>query len=534
MRNTCAVGGRASSSAVFMASLIVLALTGACVPRETEERSETVVYASGADLQSINPLLAVHPLAKAVQKHVLFVTIAVYDTAFHPTPRLARWSWSRDRKTLTLRLRPDLVWHDGVPTRARDVAWTLEAAREPAVAYPRARDLAGISAIDVVDSLTIALRFSRAQPVFPDVLTDLAILPAHRFIGVAPSEIRGDSFNLSPVGNGPFEFVEYRPNQRWVFRRWDTFPPDLGVPDFERFVVVVVDEPATKLAALTTGELDFAGISPAHSSFVERDPRLTTVDYPIQLVYGVVWNLRRAPFDDVRVRRALTLALDRRQIVDAYIYGYGRVAAGPVAPEHPWYLAVEPLPFDPDSARHLLQQAGWRLGEDGIRTNGTARLEIDLLTVGSGDAALEQMIQAQWREVGVLARISRLELASFLARAQSPERDFDALVTGIPGDMSLGYVAATFESTDAGPLAYPGYASAEFDAAVRRAREAPTEEDVRAAWHDVQRILYRDHPTGWLYHARGLQGANIRVSGAEIDLRGELAGIAEWRLRKRR
>jgi len=498
------------------------------------ERDATVVYASGADLQSINPLLTVHPLAKAVQKHVLFLTLAAYDTAFNPVSRLAGWSWSTDRAALTFELRPDIRWHDGVPTRAHDVVWTIDAARAPDVAYPRARDLSGVVAVQALDSLTVVLRFERPQPVFPDVLTDLAILPAHAFEGVEAAQIRTADFNRGPVGNGPFEFVEYRPNQRWVFRRAVAFPEDLGRPDFNRFVVVVVDEPATKLAALTSGELDFAGISPAHASFVERDPRLTAISYPIQFVYGIVWNLRRAPFDDARVRLALSLALDRQLMVDAYLYGFATVADGPVAPEHPWYLPVDREPFDRDLARNLLNEAGWLEGPNGTRGRGEDRLEVELLTVGSGDASLEQMIQAQWREIGVVAEIRQLELASFLARGQSNERDFDALVTGIPGDMSLGYVAAMYEGADPGPLAYPGYASDDFDAAVRRAREATTETELRVAWLEAQHVLDRDRPTTWLYHARGLQGVNLRIGNAGIDLRGELAGVAKWIVGERR
>jgi peptide/nickel transport system substrate-binding protein len=234
------------------------------------------------------------------------------------------------------------------------------------------------------------------------------------------------------------------------------------------------------------------------------------------------------------VRRALVLALDRQLIVDAYLYGFGTVADGPVPPEHPWYLSVEPQPFDRDSARSLLETAGWTKGAAGIRTKGSESLAIELLTVGSGDASLEQMIQAQWREIGVAATIRQLELASFLARAQAFERDFDALVTGIPGDLSLGYVAAMFESNNPGPLAYPGYANPEFDAAVQRANQAVTERELREAWADAQRVLLEDQPSGWLYHSRGLQGANRRIVGAEIDLRGELAGIAGWRLRETR
>ncbi len=489
-----------------------------------------VFYASGADLQSINPLIAVHPLAKAVQKHVLLLTLAAYDSALRPVPRLAAWEWSEDRTALTFALRQDVAWHDGVPTTAADVVWTLETARAAATAYPRVRDLAAVMEVTAPDSFTVRVQFDRPQPTFPDVLTDLAILPAHRLAGVAAGDVRRAEFNRAPVGNGPFAFAEYRPNQRWVFERAPDFPASLGRPALERFVIAVVDEPATKLAALTSGELDFAGISPAHAEFVEQDPRLTVVDYPVLFVYALAWNLRRPPFDEVRVRRALTLALDRQLMVDAYLNGYGTVAEGPVPPEHPWHEPVPPMRTDPAAARRLLEEAGWSPGADGMRQRGGRRLAFELLTVGSGENALEQMIQAQLREVGVAVTIRQLELATFLAVAQSPQRDFDALVTGIPGDLSLGFVAAMFEGRDPGPLAYPGFASAAFDTALAAARVAPTEDALRAAWQAAQLVLYRNHPTTWLYHARGLQGANRRVRALAPDLRGELATIANWRI----
>lgn len=512
-----------SSSSRRVVSLALA--TVACVPAP-RPREDTVFFASGADLQSINPLVAVHPLAKQVQKHVLFLTLAAYDSAMRPVPRLATWRWSEERTVLTFTLRDDVAWHDGTPTTAADVVWTLERALDPATAYPRARDLAGVAQVVGVDSLTVAIRFVRTQPIFPDVLTDLAILPQRHFAG--GGNLRAQPFNAHPVGNGPFEFVEYRPNQRWVFRRAEGFPTALGRPRIERFVVVVVDEAATKLAALTSGELDFAGINPAHASFVRRDPRLRVVDYPVQFTNALLWNLRREPFDDRRMRRALTLALDRSLLVDAFVYGFGVLADGPVSPDHPWFEEPERVPYDVEEARRLLDEMGWMRRGGEIRSRDGRPLSFTLLTVGSADNALEQMIQAQLREVGVDVRIRQLELATFLSVAQGADRDFDALVTLIPGDLSLGHVAALFGSDDPGPLAYAGYRNAAFDAAVRQAGRAESAAGLEAAWRAAQRILARDLPVTWLYHARGVQGVNRRVRGLHLDLRGELAAVAQW------
>ena len=268
----------------LLPALLAVLLLPACQP-EASRRGATVLFASGADLQSINPLLTQHPLARQVQRYVLLMTLARYDSALAPQPYLARdWSWSDDRRRLTFRLRGGIRWHDGVPTTARDVAWTLERARDPATGYPRLTDLAALEQAAATDDSTVVLRFARPQERLPDVLTDLAILPAHLLDSVPAARLRQAAWNDRPVGNGPFRFVAHEPNRRWVFAADSAFPAELGgPPKIGRLIVVVVDEPTTKLAALTSGELDFAGIQPAHASFVRRDPEARGSELPALL-----------------------------------------------------------------------------------------------------------------------------------------------------------------------------------------------------------------------------------------------------------
>jgi peptide/nickel transport system substrate-binding protein len=226
------------------------------------------------------------------------------------------------------------------------------------------------------------------------------------------------------------------------------------------------------------------------------------------------------------------MAIDRQLIIDAYLYGFGTPAYGPVQPEHPWYAEVPELPFDTAQASMLLDEAGWIMGSDGVRSKELRRMSVDLLTVGSGDLPLEQMIQAQLGQVGVEVNIRQHEMTSFLALAQADERDFDALVVGIPGDLSLSHVAAMFEGRRPGPLAYPGYYNERFDDLLDMAERAVSETALREAWRDALRVIGEDCPTTWLYHARGLQGANQRITNAAVDFRGELAGISQWRIRR--
>ena len=468
--------------------------------------ADTVFYASGADLQSINPLQTTHPLAKQVQKYVLFTTLVRYDSALRVQPYLARaWEGSGDG-SVTLHLRTDIRWHDGTPTTARDVVSTLEAAANPDSGYPRQAELAGLRA-SAPDDSTAVLRFPIRDSRFPipDVLTDLAILPASRRAG----------FNDHPLGNGPFRFVEHQANRRWVFEANPSFPRDLGgTPVVHRLAIVIVDEATTKLAGIVDGELDFAGINPMHASIIRRVAGRGVLDYPLLLTYGIVWNTSRAPFDNPRLRRALTLALDRAQMRDAYVYGFGELADGPVPSTHPLAVPVEHVPFDRAAARALLDSLGWRAA-DGVR-----RLSFTLSTVGSSDNVLEQLIQADLAAVGVDVRIRQLELGAFLAAAEGATRDYDALVTGIPGDLALGYLGALFDSRRLrGPMQYAQYRNP----AVDRALDA---HDMAA----VQRIVAHDLPITFLYHARGVQGINERVHGVRMDLRGELATVARWTL----
>ena len=463
--------------------LLVLpaALAAAC-GSTADRRGATVLFASGADLQSINPLLTVHPLARQVQRYVLLTTLARYDSALTPRPYLARsWAWSADRRQLTLRLETSVRWHDGQPTTSRDVVWTLDAARDPATGYPRANDAAAFASVTAPNDSTVVIRFHQRQQSFPDLLTDLAILPEHLLRGVAHSELRQAGWNAAPVGNGPFRFVSHEANRRWVFEANPDFPAQLGGPPrLQRFIVVVVDEPTTKLAALTSGELDFAGIQPAHAEFVRRDPDLEVLSYPLLMTYGIVFNTRRPPFNRLETRRALSGAIDRSELVQGYIYGFGTPAVGPVPPDAPGYLPLTPV----------------------IQASAPAgSVSFELLSVGSGEAALEQMIQAKLQSAGFHTTIRLLELSAFLARVYGPRHDFQAAVLGIPGDLASGYL---------GPLAELA------------GMKAPS--DPRAA----QRMFADSVPVAFLYHARGLQGMNRRVQGVTMDLRGELPTVQSW------
>ena len=518
---------------VASTALGALLLAAGCIAPQRPD--DVVVLASGADLESANPLVTTHPLSRQVQRYVLFVTLLRYDSSLTPQPYLARrWRWSDGGRTLTLTLAPDLRWHDGVPTTAGDAAFTFLAARDPATGFPRAAELAALDTAVAADDTTLVLRFRQPPPQLPPLLAELPLVPRHLLVTVTRDAMRTAPFNDAPVGNGPFRFTGRRRGARWSFVRDDSFPLSLGGPPALRgLVIAVVDEATTKFAGLASGELDLAGIAPAMASLAERDATLRVLSYPVLFGTGLFFNTTRVPFDDARVRRAVARSIDRQRIVEVALAGFGQPASSPVPPESPlaWRGTAG---RDTAEADRLLDAAGWHRGADGARVRGGRHLEVELLSVGSGDNVAEQLVQADLAARGILLRVRQTEMGSFLTTARAAEKRFDLLLAGIPGDLALSYLSALFASAQmGGTLDYTGYHGRALDSLLAIATSAPPGVPARAAWERVQVALDTLAPATWLYHSRGVQGVSRRVERVRMDLRGELVAVHDWTLAPR-
>ncbi|MEO7458136.1 MAG: peptide ABC transporter substrate-binding protein [Gemmatimonadaceae bacterium] len=502
-------------------------LAGCIAPQRS---ADVLVMASGADLESANPLVTVHPLSRQVQRYALFVTLLRYDSVLVPQPYFAtHWEFSPDSAALTLHLVRDLRWHDGASVTARDAAFTFLVARDPATGFARASELSVLDTALATDDTTLVLRYRTPQSRLPALLAELPIVPAHLLGAVARKEMRRAPYNDAPVGNGPFRFVRRDRGARWTFARNDAFPASLGGPPKLRgFVVAVVDEATTKFAGLASGELDVAGISPTMASLAQHDATLQLVTYPVLFGTALCFNVSRAPFDDVRVRRAVARSIERARIVDIALAGFGRPSSSPLPPDSPlsW---TPPVMRDTASADSLLDAAGWRRGAGGVRARNGRSLAVELLTVGSGDNVAEQLVQGDLAARGFTVTVRQTEMGAFLTAARATTRNFDMLIAGIPGDLSYSYVSALFHGAQrGGTLDYTGFHQPALDALLDRANAAPEGASRVAAWRDVQVALDSLAPATWLYHSRGVQGLSRRVRGVRMDLRGELVTLHDW------
>ncbi len=523
-----ALAGRARLAIAFAIGVGVL---GACAG--SSRPSDTIVIASGSDLESANPVVTLHPLSRQVQRHMLFVPLVHLDSTLQPVPALARrWQWSDDRTMLTFTLRTDVRWHDGTPTTAEDARFTFDAVRDPDTGSPRAGDLAAVVSLAAPDDTTFVVRFGTAPSSLPLVFAELPPVPAHLLREVPRVAWRGAAFATNPVGNGPFRFGSRTPGARWRFVRNDAYPAGLGGPPWAREVVIaVVDEPSTKLAGLVSGELDVAGVSPSMADLVARDPLLVLETPPVLFTTVLAFNTGKPPFDDVRVRRAIALGIDRARIVDAAVAGYG-VPSRRVVPPGVFAEAhgAPPVTADSAEAARLLGAAGWVRGPGGQRARDGVALTLSLLTAGSGELAAEQLLQDDLRRLGFAVDIRTTELATFLSLLRAEQKSFDVAYTGIPGDLALGHLRALLDGRQrGGGLAYTGFANDTLDAALDRALAAEAPADGARAWQRVDSLVDRFAPIAVIYHARGVQGRARSLDGVVMDLRGELATIGRWR-----
>jgi peptide/nickel transport system substrate-binding protein len=260
--------------------------------------------------------------------------------------------------------------------------------------------------------------------------------------------------------------------------------------------------------------------------------------FPGRTFFYIGWNHERPPFDMREVRRALTMAINRQEIVDALLFGHGEPAVSTLPAWHRLAPDIEPLPFDPEQAGQLLDAAGWRAGADGMRSNAQgAPLRFTMLT--SDDAlrrAVVEVVQSQLRRVGVQVDVRVMEFQTMLASHR--DRDFDAVLTNWVLDNFEASSApnSLFHSAQADIPQSPNRSSVRIprlDRAIEHAALQTSTSDARAAWRDYVQILQEEQPFTFMFWQNTLAAMRTTTAGVEMDQRGELLTIGEWSARGR-
>ncbi|SOD03385.1 peptide/nickel transport system substrate-binding protein [bacterium JGI 053] len=498
----------------------------------------TLVIGAGTDIGDIDPLTWNVQNALYMQEAVLFTPLIAYDSALTPVPRLARsWEVNADTTLLTFHLRDDVWWQDGVRTSAYDVKFTYDLLRNPKTGYIYSGLWTFYGEAEAADSFTFRIRL-RPHAEFMDVWRTLAPVPEHVLRGVPPERLAGHPFGTrQPVGNGPFRFVSRRVGQEWVFEANPRWPRELGGrPYADRLVYRVVPEPATLLTELETGAVDlYPGMPPQFAPRVRASTRARLVDFPDLSYEHIIWNTRRPPFNDPRVRRAMTRAIDREGLVRAVRDGYARVATSTVSPEL-WMhdpAAGAGMGYDTAAARRLLAEAGFADRDgDGVLEAADGRPLRFTLKVPHGNQErrdLAEIVQSELRKVGVAMELREVEFNTLIAQISNPrDRDFDAVIVGWKPEFKLDDSDLYACSKRDQPLTWSGYCDPEADRLMDSVQVVADRAAALPLWKRYQALIARDQPVTLLYFSNRLVGVSRRVQDVHLDARGDWVGIDRW------
>jgi peptide/nickel transport system substrate-binding protein len=520
-------------------ALIVLAAVTACGGGDrtggaSGGQGGTITAGMRTDFQPINPITAGDQYTVELINYGLFTPLIQYDDKLGVIPHLAE-SWTLTDTAVTFVLRKDVKWHDGRPVTAEDVKFTFDMAKDPATgSLIGAAYVPMVKSAEVRDSFTI--HFTFVEP-HAQALEDFwwAPAPKHLLENVTAQDMRNAPYNRAPVGSGPFKFSQWQSNQRLVVERNPNFPAALGGPsNLDRVVFRIIPEPSTMLTEMITGGVQVdVPVAPDQTKQIKENAGIDLFAFPGKSVYYIGWNNQREPFKSAAVRRALAMAINRQEIIDALLFGQGTPATSTVPPWHPLFPKdIQPLAFDVNAAGQLLESEGWRDSNgDGIREKGGKPLRFTLLTSDNPlNRSVVEVLQSQFKKAGADAQIRVLEFQTLLAQHKS--RDFDAVFTSwvldnfqmaaAPAALMHSKLSTTSNSTNRSAVNIP-----ELDRLIDQSSRATNDDQARAAWRELTTVLQREQPLTFVYWLNEL-AASRGVNGVVMDPRGELISMGKW------
>ena len=399
-------------------------------------------------------------------------------------------------------LRKDVRWHDGAPFTSADVAFTYHAIMDERVASPRSSDFELVSSLEAPDPYSLVIRYKK--PFSPALLSWMqSILPAHLLEKVEPAKW-SEIYNRHPVGTGPFKFGNWKTNEYIrLIKNPDYFR---GSPWLDSVVFRVLPDPLTLQLAFQTKQVDFWAVDPWAVRSFEKDKRFDLFSSAGNMYNYIGWNLRRPMFRDLRVRKALAEAVNVPQMIKYIIYGRGVQSTGIFTPKM-WFFdpKVQPLPYDPKAAAAMLDEAGWKVGPDGIRVKNGTRLSFTLLANNGNEIRkdIATLVQDDLKKIGVEVKVEIYEWSVLLKRFVN-KGEFDAIVLGwVLGNDFDQYAIWHSSQTHPEELNFVGYNNPEVDHLLTDLRQEYSRPEIIRLAGVLQQTIYADQPYLFLFVPEG-------------------------------
>lgn len=472
--------------AALLACLLVLSLLAGCGGSSSESRSNTSENRSSVVIAmdpNSEPEAGFDPAfgwgaGEHVHEPLIQSTLTVTNTNLTIDYDLATdYSVSEDGLLWTVHIRDDVKFTDGEPLTARDVAFTYNTVKEAS----SVNDFTMLDHAEALDDTTVVFHMTRPFSIWPYSMAVVGIVPEHAY-GSA-------SYGSNPIGSGRYILKQWDKGQQVIL---DANPDYYGEqPNMQRVTIVFMEEDAAFLAA-QAGEVDLAYTSATYSDQTVEGYSLAAYES----VDNRGFNLPAVPEQttesgetigndftaDVQVRRAINIGVDREEMIDHVLNGYGSPAYS-VCDQMPWYNSASEVTYDPEKAKLLLDEAGWKTGEDGIREKDGVKAELNLL-YATGDSvrqALAADFSEQLKELGISCTLEGVGWDTAYDRAQS-----DPLIWGWGAHTPMELYNIYHTIGDTGLAQYSPYSNSTVDAYMDQALASSDLEVSYDLWQKAQ------------------------------------------------
>jgi peptide/nickel transport system substrate-binding protein len=487
------------------------------------------IDASIGDASTLLPPLASDAASHGVAS-LVYNGLVKYDGDLSQIGDLAEsWEISPDGLTITFKLRRGVKWHDGAAFTAHDVLFTYQVMVDPKTPTAYSGDYLQVKKAEAVDDYTFRVIYPR--PFAPALGSwTLAMLPRHLLAG---QDITQSPLGRRPIGTGPYKFQEWRAGEKiTLYSNPEYFE---GRTFLNGYLYTVKPDLATMFLELKAGNIDRMGLTPLQYTRQTEYPRFQRLYQkyryiPFSYIY-LGYNLEDRRFADRRVRQALSHAVNKREIIEGVLLGLGQEAIGPYKPGT-WFFNPEAPRFDhdPEKARALLAEAGWRPNGQGILEREGRPFEFTILTNQGNDIRVKtaEIIQRRLREIGILVKIRTVEWAAFIKEFIDKGR-FEAVLlgwnTGLDPDQ---YDIWHSSKTRPGELNFIHYKNPQVDALLEEGRHTFDREKRRRAYFKLQEIIAEDQPYTFLFVPDALPAIHKRFRGIKPAAAGIDYNFPKW------
>jgi peptide/nickel transport system substrate-binding protein len=495
-------------------------------------REEGAIYIHmGGEPKTLNSIISNDASTTAINKYIEESLIQRNKDTLEFEPLLAEsWIIYPDNMRFVFKLKKGIFWHDGVEFTADDLIFSykiiMKKDTDDAFLKNYYQDINRVTKID-----RYTVEFSYKTPYYRafEMCGSIPILPKHVF--EKGKEFNNHKNNRKPIGTGPYIFKEWKTGQKIVLERNEKYWGKK--PAIRKIIFKIVHEQKVAFKMLKKEELDMMGLRPIQWTRQTSGSRFNNyfqkIKYDDQNYSYIGWNNARELFRDVRVRKALTMMIDREKISNKLFYGLSKVVSGPFYVNSPDYdVSVKPFAYNVKSALQLLKEAGWDDHDNDGILDKKGKKFVFVFTITSGSSSAERIgtiIKEDLSKIGIEMSIERYEWAVFQEKVFK-KRDFDAMFGGWSLDLESDPYQLWHSSNIKSGDNFLSYLNPEIDYLCEKIRKTYNVNERRKLYHRFHRIIHEDQPCTFMFCHPDLVAVSRKFKNVKVHAKG--LDLTEW------